>query len=167
MITNESSFTEEECFKNAMTYYYKRLPFYIIVTSLGFIAALVGGIILFTTQEINAGYFLGAGIVFFIVGAFMLIALPLRIKKGNRVFKNGVKYLYTFDDEKLTIACKMSNTVTKNIHSYNQFIKKEITKDNLLRIYIPNNQFYLLRLDQFKSEEDKKKVFEYLKMEEN
>ena len=61
----------------------------------------------------------------------------------------------------------MSNTVTKNIHSYNQFIKKEITKDNLLRIYIPNNQFYLLRLDQFKSEEDKKKVFEYLKMEEN
>ncbi len=64
MITNESSFTEEECFKNAMTYYYKRLPFYIIVTSLGFIAALVGGIILFTTQEINAGYFLGAGIVF-------------------------------------------------------------------------------------------------------
>ena len=165
MITNESIYTQEECLISAMSQYKKRIPLFIIVISLGLLVVISSIILLIATNNPDMGLLLALGVFIVALGAIMLIYLPKRVKKGNMIFKNGVKYLYSFEENKFSVACKMDKSVSKQEFTYDQIVKKDVTKDEI-RIFPNKYNFYPLKLSSFKSEEDKNKVFKYLKIEE-
>ena len=94
MITNESIYTQEECLISEMSQYKKRIPLFIIVISLGLLVVISSIILLIATNNPDMGLLLALGVFIVALGAIMLIYLPKRVKKGNMIFKNGVKYLY-------------------------------------------------------------------------